>query len=244
MSPTQTAPVQHPRILVVEDEPDLCGTLDDLLQNAGYRTSVAMSVMQANHLLRAQAAPDMILLDWMLPGMSGLRWLRQLRRTGSRPAVILLTARTADEDKEQGLAADIDDYIAKPFSNRELLARIAAVLRRRRCDSRQTTLQIGKLVLDTAACTAAYAGTPIALNRREFALLHFFACNPNRAHWRQALLRRVWGGDSKTGERSVDVHVLWIRKKLMVYSMQDCIQTVWGVGYRFVPPQAVATRSA
>ncbi|MGV0005462.1 MAG: response regulator transcription factor [Candidatus Porifericomitaceae bacterium WSBS_2022_MAG_OTU9] len=219
-------------LLIVEDDNDLRLTIELLLCDSGYDVSTAASAMEATRMV-SDNTPDLILLDWMLPGMNGLRWLQQLRHLGCDCAVVLLTARTSDDDKEQGLAADVDDYIAKPFSNRELLARIAAVLRRRDNGERDI-VKHGGLILDSSNHTATCMGIELPLNRREFALLRFFMTHPDKVHSRECILQMVWGDDSKTGVRSVDVHILWLRKKLAQNGLSDCINTVWGVGYGFV----------
>lgn len=223
-------------LLVVEDDDDLRLTIEFLLRDAGYDVGTASNAIEANRIV-SDSKPDLILLDWMLPGMNGLRWLQQLRHIGCDCAVVLLTARTSDDDKERGLAADVDDYIAKPFSNRELLARIAAVLRRRG-NSQSNIVKHGGLMLDSSNHTATCMGKGLSLNRREFALLRFFMTHPDQVYSREYILQMVWGDDSKTGMRSVDVHILWLRKKLTQNGLSDCINTVWGVGYKFVSSTA------
>lgn len=224
-------------VLIVEDDLDLQAVIEGLLSDAGCTTRVAPDAVEANRAVM-EMKPDLILLDWMLPGMNGLAWVKQLRRRNISSAIVLLTARASDEDKAQGLAADIDDYITKPFSNVELLARIRAVLRRR--NGSGETKSVGELSLDKVRHSISCLGQELSLSRREFALLEFLMANNGKVYSREQLLHRVWGENCSSGFRTVDVHVLWLRRKLEQAGSKTRIDTVWGVGYKLVPCEAGA----
>jgi two-component system phosphate regulon response regulator PhoB len=179
--------------------------------------------------------PDLILLDWMLPGQSGLGLARRLRReeyTREIP-IIMLTARVEEEDKVQGLEAGADDYITKPFSPRELLARIKALLRRSRPQAGDAAVQVESLTLDPAGYRVRVSDKDVSVGPTEFKLLHFFMTHPDRVYSRGQLLDSVWGRNSFVEERTVDVHILRLRKALNVHGYERLIQTVRGAGYRF-----------
>jgi two-component system phosphate regulon response regulator PhoB len=181
-----------------------------------------------------EALPDLILLDWMLPGMSGLDLARALRnepRTRQVP-IIMLTARGEERDKVQGLESGADDYVTKPFSPRELLARIQAVLRRQRPQATEDCVEVGGLRLDPATHRVTAAGTPVNLGPTEFRLLHFLITHPERVHSRAQLLDQVWGDHVFVEERTVDVHIRRLRGALEPTSLDALIQTVRGSGYR------------
>jgi DNA-binding response OmpR family regulator len=223
-------------ILLVEDATDLAGVIARELKGAGY---VVVRVADGESVLRQHAAlqPDLVILDWMLPGLDGLEVLRRLRARAPTP-VLMLTARDDEADRVLGLGAD--DYITKPFSMRELLARVRALLRRLEHVRRMMAddhhegpalLRSGTLNAYTEACLATLSGEPLDLSRTEFDLLCLFLRHPGRAFSRDYILDAVWGEEYVTGDRSVDNAVLRLRKK--IGSMGDNIETVWGVGYRW-----------
>jgi len=199
-----------------------------------------MEVVQAADARAALSAisdtpPDLILLDWMLPGMTGLELARRLRseeRTAEVP-IIMLTARGEEVDRVNGLEAGVDDYVVKPFSTRELIARIKAVLRRVQTDGGTGSIESGGLRIDGSA-HRVYAGeAQIEIGPTEYRLLHFFMSHPERAYSRAQLLDQVWGGSVYVEERTVDVHIRRLRKTLEPFGLDVLIQTVRGTGYRF-----------
>lgn len=221
-------------ILAVEDEEAIMRLLTFALEQAGFKVLPAFSVAEAQALL-AEKLPDVVLLDWMLPDVSGIEFTRRLRqnpRTRDLP-VILLTARGEESDKELGLNEGADDYITKPFSPRELVARINALLRRRAPQKTQLQIQVGILVLDPAEQRVTANGQPLSFGPTEFRLLHFFMTHPNRVYSRSQLLDLVWGDHVFVEERTVDVHIRRLRLSLQPGGCEDWVQTVRGVGYRF-----------
>ena len=226
-------------ILVVEDEPAIQELIAVNLSFAGHKVLRAADADQATTLVRAEL-PDLILLDWMLPGMSGVQFARKLRadeRTRDVP-VIMLTARSAETDKVDGLEAGADDYITKPFSPKELMARIKAVLRRRAPQLTDDVVDIGGLQLDPA--THRLSGAQPDGGRRtleigptEFRLLHFFMTHPERVYSRAQLLDQVWGDHVFLEERTVDVHIRRLRNALSPSGCEHLVETVRGSGYRF-----------
>lgn len=221
-------------ILVVEDEPAIQELLAYNLQQAGHLPLRAETAEQALALIH-NALPDLVLLDWMLPGVSGIEFARRLRseeRTRSIP-IIMLTARTGEQDKVAGLDTGADDYITKPFSPRELLARIKAVLRRRAPETTDEAVEIGDLVLDPATHRVTGNKISLELGPTEFRLLHYFMTHPERVHSRTQLLDQVWGDHVFVEERTVDVHIRRLRKALEAARLDHMIQTVRGTGYRF-----------
>jgi len=226
--------VVNKQILIVEDEEAIREMVADALQRAGYECREAGSAEQGLSMI-ADAQPDLILLDWMLPGISGIELARRLKRdeaTRDLP-IILLTARGEEEDKIGGLESGADDYVTKPFSTRELLARIKAVLRRTGNHDDEAPLVIDGLQLDPVAQRVAADEQPLALGPTEYRLLHFFMSNPERVYSRSQLLDRVWGGNVYIEERTVDVHIRRLRKVLEPGGYERLIQTVRGSGYRF-----------
>ena len=220
-------------ILVIEDEPAIQELIAVNLEHAGYRTMQAKSAEQAASLMR-QTLPDLILLDWMLPGQSGVslaKSLRQDERTRQVP-IIMLTARSEEDAKITGLEAGADDYVTKPFSPRELLARIRAVLRRRSPQLTDETIEIGGLRLEPATHRVSANDTPIELGPTEFRLLHFLTTHPEVVHSRARLLDRVWGDHVFVEERTVDVHIRRLRQALEPGGLDNLIETVRGAGYR------------
>ncbi len=221
-------------ILIVEDEPAIQELIAYNLKQAGHQPLRAVNAEQALNLI-ADALPDLVLLDWMLPGLSGVEFAKRLRadkRTRSIP-IIMLTARSDEQDKLQGLESGADDYITKPFSPRELNARIKAVLRRRAPQMTDDLVQLGGLTLDPATHRVNGNGTPIELGPTEFRLLHFMMTHAERVHSRTQLLDQVWGDHVFVEERTVDVHIRRLRKALEPTELDGLVQTVRGTGYRF-----------
>ncbi|HWQ39018.1 MAG TPA: phosphate regulon transcriptional regulator PhoB [Burkholderiales bacterium] len=221
-------------ILVVEDEPAIQELIAYNLRQAGHQPLRADNAEQALHLV-FNALPDLVLLDWMLPGISGIELAKRLRadkRTQNVP-IIMLTARSEEPDKLHGLETGADDYITKPFSPRELNARIKAVLRRRAPQMTDDVVQIGGLRLDPASHRVSGNGEPVELGPTEFRLLHFLMTHPERVYSRAQLLDQVWGDHVFVEERTVDVHIRRLRKALEPTRLDRLIQTVRGTGYRF-----------
>jgi two-component system, OmpR family, phosphate regulon response regulator PhoB len=221
-------------ILIVEDEPAIQELLALSLAQAGYTTLAALSVEQAMLLLR-EALPDLIILDWMLPGMSGIEFARRLKSDEFSKSIpiIMLTARGEEIDKVRGLEIGADDYITKPFSPRELNARIKAVLRRLAPQMTDDPIEAGGLRLDPATHRVTGNGNSLDLGPTEFRLLHYLMSNPERVHSRSQVLDRVWGDRVFVEDRTVDVHIRRLRQALSATGHEDLIQTVRGVGYRF-----------
>ena len=230
----------QPRVLIVEDEPAIAELIAVNLRHNGFHPIWAEDGAAAQRELDAQL-PDVILLDWMLPGQSGLQLARKWRaapRTKSVP-ILMLTARGDEPDKVAGLDAGADDYITKPFSTQELLARIRAVLRRRAPEQVADSVAIGGLQLDAATHRVSYAGAPLKLGPTEFKLLHYLMKHAERVHSRTQLLDKVWGDHVYIEERTVDVHVKRLREALGDASAM--VETVRGAGYRFTA-QAVLVK--
>ncbi len=221
-------------ILVVEDEPSIQELIAINLEQAGYITLQAADAEQALELVRNEL-PDLVLLDWMLPGMSGVEFARRLRadrRTQGVP-IIMLTARAEEQDKLTGLDTGADDYITKPFSPRELIARIKALLRRRSPQATDDAVEAAGLRLDPGSHRVSGNGQPLALGPTEFRLLHFLMTHPERVYARAQLLDQVWGDHVFVEERTVDVHIRRLRKALETSGHDRLIDTVRGAGYRF-----------
>ncbi len=230
--------VQQPLILIVEDEPAIRAMIATALSMSNYDVIEAESGPQAFEAMYHQK-PDLMLLDWMLPSMSGIEILRRMKREeyAENIPVIMLTAKTTEENLLQGLKTGADDYIAKPFSPRELLARIEAVLRRSR-KAKDNTFVFDDLCLNHSEHSVSIGENQLELGPTEYKLLHFFMLSPNRAYTRSQLLDHVWGGDAYIEERTVDVHITRLRKALQNKSTDKqnygaCIETVRGTGYRF-----------
>ncbi|MBM5813009.1 MAG: phosphate regulon transcriptional regulatory protein PhoB [Gammaproteobacteria bacterium] len=221
-------------ILVVDDEQSIRDLVAFGLRRSGFAVELAADALAARTLL-ASRRPDLLLVDWMLPDTSGLELTRQLRRdpaTRDLP-VILLTARAGEQDKVNGLEGGADDYITKPFSARELVARIQAVLRRSSPAGADGLVAVGELTLDEAAHRITASGQPLALGPTEYRLLVFFMTHADRVWSRAQLLDRVWGGDVYVDERTVDVHIRRLRQALEPSGCDRFVQTVRGAGYRF-----------
>lgn len=219
-------------VLVVEDEPAIRELIGFACETAGYRVFRAGSVAEAKKVLNAER-PDIVLLDWMLPDQSGLSWLEQLKRDEKNAGipVIMLTARGTESDKVAGLDAGADDYVVKPFSPRELIARLRAVLRRGAAEV-EKTIVCGPVALNEAHFSAKVEGKDVRLGVIEFKLLCVLAANPGRVYSRAQLLERVWSDSVGFDERTVDVHVLRLRKQLAGTAAADIVDTVRGLGYR------------
>ncbi len=222
------------RILVVEDEQAIADLVAFGLRRAGFDVDLAGDCATARIRI-ADARPDLVLMDWMLPDSSGLEFTRQLKkRAGTREIpIIMLTARAAELDKVQGLEGGADDYVTKPFSARELVARIRAVLRRGSGPDNGAPIALGGLVLDSVAQRVSAEGTFLALGPTEYRLLAYFMTHPERVCTRAHLLDRVWGASAEVGERAVDVHVRRLRQALEPVGCEGLLQTVRGSGYRF-----------
>ncbi len=219
-------------ILVVEDEPAIRELIGFACESSGYAVLRAGSVKEASDLL-SQNRVHLILLDWMLPDLSGLQWLDKLRRAERYAAVpvIMLTARGTESDKVAGLDAGADDYVVKPFSPRELIARMRAVLRRGGTEA-EKTVTCGPLTINEARFSAKVEGEPIKLGVIEFKMLLVLASSPGRVYSRAQLLSRVWDDSTELDERTVDVHILRLRKQLAGTAAASLVETVRGLGYR------------
>ncbi len=230
-------------ILVVEDEAAIAELISINLRHAGFEVSVAASAEQAQIAVSA-VLPSLVVLDWMLPGQSGAALARQWRaseRTRELP-VIMLTARADEADKIAGLDAGADDYLVKPFSPRELLARIRAVLRRRAPHELDSAVSVGPLLVNPATRRVLGHGREVQMNPTQFKLLHYLMTHTERVHSRSQLLNCVWGDHVFIEERTIDVHVKRLREALAEVDCQHLIETVRGVGYRLaIPPTAHAT---
>ena len=224
-------------ILIVEDEPAIAELIDVTLKRNGHLTLCANSVEEAVHLID-RALPDLALIDWMLPGASGIDLIKRIRsnkRTQSMP-VIMLTAKADEDDKLLGLNKGADDYITKPFSPKELAARIKAVLRRRAPQLTDDIVVSNGLQVDPATHRVTANGDILHMGPSEFRLLHFFMTHTERVHTRTQLLDQVWGDHVFVEERTVDVHIRRLRQALETSRHDAYIQTVRGAGYRFSKP--------
>ncbi len=221
-------------ILLVEDEPGIAELIRFSLSTAGYSVQMAASVRVARAML-ADTLPSAIILDWMLPDESGIKLLRDLRtdrRTKLLP-VVMLTARSQEQDKVGGLDAGADDYITKPFSPSELQARLRAVLRRRQPESSSEVIECEGVTLDPVKHKVMHGDAEIELGPTEFKLLRTLMAHAGRVFSRQQLLDLIWGDAVLVEERTVDVHVLRLRKALSTHQVDDRVRTIRGVGYAF-----------
>ena len=221
-------------ILVVEDEDDIRDMLVMVLEQADLQV-VAVSSAEQALLSLAEHRVDLVVLDWMLPGISGVELARRLKKEPSYKnlSIILLTARGEEEDKIRGLEIGADDYMTKPFSPKELVARIKAVMRRSGKLSESGQLRIGDLTLDAEQHRLTIAGKTLDVSPTEFRLMQFFMSNPDKVYSRTHLLDQVWGRSVYIEERTVDVHIRRLRKLLAEFGREELIQTVRGFGYRF-----------
>ena len=221
-------------ILVVEDDKGIRDLLKDMLEEADFSVELAGDTQKALTILQRQL-PDLIILDWMLPGQSGMEWARRLKKDDrySATPIIMLTARTEEDDKIKSLDSGVDDHISKPFSSRELLARIRAVLRRCGKLDKLKRIESGGITLISDEHRVLILGQPITISPTEYRLLEFFLSNQDRLFSRSQLLDQVWGRHSSIEERTVDVHIRRLRKLLSNFGKENLIQTVRGFGYRF-----------
>jgi len=221
-------------ILVVEDEDAIRGMLMMVLEQAGYKSIAVADAEEAQRALE-DVSPDLVLLDWMLSGISGVEWAKRLKK---EPAyrdlpIILLTARGEEEDKVRGLEIGADDYITKPFSPKELIARIRAVLRRSGKIQGTVQISLGDLVLDTEQHRLSIGNKQLEVSPTEFRLMQFFMTHPDKVYSRTQLLDQVWGRSVYIEERTIDVHIRRLRKILSEHGREELVQTVRGFGYRF-----------
>ena len=226
------------KVLVVEDEAAIREMLAFNLGRAGYEVLSAATGLEARSSM-VDKYPDVVLMDWMLPDVSGLELTRQLKRdpeTREIP-IIMLTARVQEDDRVAGLEGGADDYITKPFSPRELLARIKVVLRRGAA-YQDETITVGRLKLNSASHRVSVDDSEISLGPTEYRILHFFMHHPDRVYSRAQLLDRIWGANVYVEERTVDVHIRRLRKALTASGYDKLVQTVRGAGYRFSPREA------
>jgi phosphate regulon transcriptional regulator PhoB len=224
------------KVLIVEDEHDLIRLIKYNLEKEGFRVSSVTDGSLVMAELRREE-PDLLVLDLMLPGMDGLEICRQVRRHDrfSRIPILMLTARSGEADRVVGLELGADDYVTKPFSMRELVARIRALLRRHEAIPQRNSVQRGDLLIDPSAHAVRIAGRQVELSALEFRLLHHLASHPGLVFSRDQLLDRVWGNDRSVTPRSVDVYIRRVREKIESEPQQPAyLQTVHGVGYRFV----------
>lgn len=226
--------MQNKQILVVEDEVSIRDMLRFALERAEFRIVLAANAQEAR-LRIAESRPDLILLDWMMPGLSGVEYAKELKggATTRDIPIIMVTARAEEEDKVRGLNVGADDYVSKPFSFPELIARIQAVLRRSMPGGEEERLAVAGLEVDAASQRVTARGEPVKLGPTEYRLLHFFVSHPERVYTREQVLDRVWGQNVYVEERTVDVHIRRLRKALQPYGYDNMIQTVRGTGYRF-----------
>jgi len=221
-------------ILLVEDDKAIREMIGTALERDGFAVEEAADAAQAEEALK-RAQPSLILLDWMLPGVSGIDLARRLRREDATSGIpiIMLTARCDETDRVSGFEAGVDDYVGKPFSVRELLARVKAVLRRTTPVGDDTPIDVDGLRLDPVSHRVTATDQPVKMGPTEFRMLHFFMGNQERVFTRAQLLDRVWGNNVYVEERTVDVHIRRLRKALSVGGYDKLIQTVHGAGYRF-----------
>lgn len=226
--------MQRPRILVVDDEAPIRQMIRFALERADFDVVEACDTSEARVVV-ADETPDLMVLDWMMPGQTGIELARSLRkdRDTSDLPIIMLTARTEEDDRINGLEVGADDYVTKPFSPRELVARIQAVLRRAQPESDVEEIAAEGLVMDLAGHRVTADGASVTLGPTEFRLLCFFMSNPERVYSRTQLLDNVWGRNVYVEERTVDVHIRRLRKVLEEHGYERFVQTVRGTGYRF-----------
>lgn len=226
--------MQDKLILIIEDESAIREMIRFALTRAEFRVVEAANAQEAR-LKIAEAHPDLILMDWMMPGTSGAELTRELKSNATTKdiPVIMVTARAEEEDKVRGLNLGCDDYVSKPFSFPELIARIQAVLRRTLPGGAEEKLAVNGLEVDAASQRVTAQGKPVKLGPTEYRLLHFFVSHPERVYTREQVLDRVWGQNIYVEERTVDVHIRRLRKALEPYGYENMIQTVRGSGYRF-----------
>lgn len=226
--------MQNKLILVVEDEGSIREMLKFALERVEFRVTLAANAQDARMRV-ADERPDLVLMDWMMPGITGIELAREFKGspvTRDIP-IIMVTARVEEEDKVRGLNIGCDDYVSKPFSFPELIARIQAVLRRSMPGGEEERMAVAGLEVDHASQRVTAKGEPIRLGPTEYRLLHFFVSHPERVYTREQVLDRVWGQNVYVEERTVDVHIRRLRKALEPHGYDNLIQTVRGTGYRF-----------
>ena len=219
-------------ILVIDDEPAIRDMLQIALDAAGFKVELAEDAKQAYPII-IDTPPDLILLDWMMPGTSGIELLRRLRRDEINVPVIMLTAKVEEASKIAGLDSGADDYIANPFSPRELVSRVKAILRRTSEESIKEVIFAGALKLDQLNRRVNIGDTLISLGPTEYKLLQFFLTHQDRVYTRDQILDNVWGRNVYLDERTVDVHIRRLRKAISIAGHENYVQTVRGAGYRF-----------
>ena len=226
-----------PHVLIVDDERDLADLLDFNLRGAGFTTTLVHSGAAALTAVE-QRAPDLVLLDLMLPDISGTEVCRRLRATpeGQQLLIVMLTAKGQETERVHGFEVGADDYVTKPFSVRELVLRLKAILRRAALGIPSAPLQVGEMQLDPEAHRFTVAGQEVLLTALEFRLVHHLMSRPGRVQQRERLLEEVWGLSSEAGSRTLDTHVMRLREKLG--PARQYVETVRGVGYRLIPPAA------
>ena len=223
-------------ILIVEDESGIRQLVQDVLSAKGFAVTAERNAQVARAAI-AQQTPDIAIVDWMMPKTSGIELIRELRcepATLNLP-IIMLTARATEDDIIQGLDAGADDYLTKPFSTRELISRVNAMLRRSQGHNKNKIMSHGELKLDPAAHRVTINNETVNLGQTEYRLLHFMISHPDRVYSRTQLLDHVWGMNHFVEERTVDVHILRLRKTLRQHGIDDIIDTVRGAGYRYSP---------
>ncbi len=225
------------RILVVEDESGIRQLIRDALDGHDYQMAMCNNAMTARAEL-AKQIPDLAIIDWMMPQVSGIELIKSLRSNENTAAlpIIMLTARSTEDDTIEGLDAGADDYITKPFSPRELLSRVHAALRRSTGHQNPTVLQHGDVVVNLDSLRVTVKDETVSLGQTEFKLLQFMLSNPDKVFSREQLLDNVWGINSYVEERTVDVHILRLRKALRACGITSLIETVRGAGYRISTP--------
>ena len=222
------------QILVVEDETPIREMITFVIEQNGFNAIEAANYEQAKALL-VDPLPDLVLLDWMLPGGSGLKIAREIKQQEytKKIPIIMLTARSDEDDKVKGFEVGVDDYVTKPFSPKELIARIKAVIRRVAPTSLEEMIEFKGLTLDPASHRVKINNNPIDLGPTEFKMLHFFMTHPERVYSREQLLDNVWGTNVYVEDRTVDVHIRRLRKSITGQGHEEFVQTVRGAGYRF-----------
>ncbi len=224
----------QPRILIVDDEPAIREMIAVALELAGFDVLEAEQAQQAHECIVDQR-PDLVLLDWMLPSVSGIELARRLKRDDATAEVpiVMLTAKSEEDNKIQGLEVGADDYITKPFSTRELIARVKAVLRRSSVSGAEKVIDVEGLRLDPVSHRISAHGQPVEMGPTEYRLLEFFMGHQERAYSRTQLLDQVWGANVYVEDRTIDVHIRRLRKALEPHGFDSFVQTVRGTGYRF-----------
>ena len=221
-------------ILIVDDEPDIRAVMRFALEDAEFRVLEADHAAQAHRLMTTET-PDLLLLDWLLPGQSGLEMAQRIKLDPKtrRVPIIMVSARGTEDDRVIGLNSGVDDYITKPFSPREMIARVNAVLRRSRPEEQNDTIEIGGLCIDHLSRRVSIGDHTLEVAPTEYRLLHFFMTHPDRAYSRSQLLDQVWGNQTFVETRTIDVHIRRLRKAMEATGHDQLLQTVRGVGYRF-----------